>query len=431
MNTRTRTVRILVDVLDNDTTLDAALATGTADLDERDRAFVQALCYGVLRWLPRLRFQLSQLLDRPLRDTDRDLEYLLLCGLYQLFELRTPDHAAVDASVDSAGELGKPWAGKLINAVLRRAARERTTLIDSVRAHPAAEYAHPKWLLKKLQRAWPDDWRTIVTANNQHAPLCVRVNTGRVSVADYAARLEAAGLSGQPHPHAPQALLVTPAVAAEALPGFHNGEVSVQDAAAQLAAGLLDLQPGQRVLDACAAPGGKTAHMLEVEPALAEVVALDVAAERLERVRGTLQRLALTADLVCADAAKPLHWWHGQPFDRILLDAPCSGTGVIRRHPDIKYHRDSTSVTAAAERQRELLAAVWPLLARGGKLLYVTCSVLPEENADIIDAFTGQQSDARLLPVAGDWGRPAGAGRQILPGDADMDGFFYACLGKQ
>ena len=431
MNSRTRSVRILVDVLDNGLTLDIALAMGTTDLADRDRPFVQEICYGVLRWLPRLRFQLSQLLDRPLRNTDRDLEYLLLCGLYQLFELRTPDHAAVGASVDSTAELGKPWAGKLVNAVLRRAVRERANLIDSVRAYPAAAYAHPKWLLKKLQRAWPNDWQTIVTANNQHAPLCVRVNTRRISIADYTTRLEAAGLSGQPHPHAPQALLVTPAVAAEALPGFHNGDVSVQDAAAQLTAGLLDLQPGQRVLDACAAPGGKTAHILESEPGLAEIVALDVAAERLERVRGTLQRLAMTADLVCADAIQPSHWWHGQPFDRILLDAPCSGSGVIRRHPDIKYHRDAASIAAAAVRQRDLLAAVWPLLARGGKLLYVTCSVLPEENADIIDAFMEQQTDARPLPVAGDWGLSTGAGRQILPGESDMDGFFYACLGKQ
>ncbi len=431
MNSRTRTVRILADVLDNGTTLDVALATGTTDLAERDRAFVQELCYGVLRWLPRLRFQLSQLLDRPLRDTDRDLEYLLLCGLYQLFELRTPDHAAVDASVDGTSELGKPWAGKLVNAVLRRAVRERAMLNDSVRAHPAAEYAHPKWLLKKLQRAWPDDWQAIATANNRRAPLCVRVHTGHTSLATYADRLRQAGLSGQPHPHAPEALLVEPAVAAEQLPDFQAGDVTIQDAAAQLAAGLLDLQPGQRVLDACAAPGGKTTHILEIEPGVAEVVALDVAAERLERVRGALQRLALTARLVCADAGKPSQWWDGRPFDRILLDAPCSGSGVIRRHPDIKYHRDSASVAAAAERQRNLLAAVWPLLARGGKLLYVTCSVLPEENTDIIDAFMRQHADARALPVAGDWGRPAGTGRQILPGDADMDGFFYACLGKK
>ncbi len=430
MNARTLAARLLVDVLDNGTTLDHALATSPTGLAGRDQAFLQELCYGVLRWLPRLRYQLGQLLDKPIRAEDRDLEYLLLSGLYQILDLRTPDHAAVAASVDSGAELGKPWAGRLINAVLRRAVRERAALEASVKAFPAAEYAHPKWLLKTLQRAWPEDWQAIVTANNRRAPLCVRVNTRRISRDAYRHKLEQAGLAGQAHPHAPQALLVSPAVAAEELPGFRAGLVSVQDAAAQLAAGLLDLQPGQRILDACAAPGGKTAHILTSEPSLAELLALDVSAERLQRVQSELERLQLQATLAAADARYPQHWWDGKPFDRILLDAPCTGTGVIRRHPDIKYHRDTAAVAAAAKRQQELLAGIWPLLARDGKLVYVTCSVLPAENGETIDAFMTQNPEARTLPITVDWGRVLGAGRQILPGDADMDGFFYACLGK-
>jgi len=430
MHTRTLAVHILRDVLDKGTTLDAALAAATAGLEGRDQAFVQELCYGVLRWLPRLRYQLGRLLNKPVKAVDRDVEYLLLCGLYQILYLRTPDHAAVAASVDSSTELGKPWAGGLVNAVLRRAVREHQALEDCVSASAAAEYAQPEWLLKTLQQAWPEDWRDIACASNRHPPLSVRINARLTSRDDYCRQLAQAGLEGSPHRYAPRGLIITPAVPAARLPGFESGLVSVQDAAAQLAAGLLDLRQGQRVLDACAAPGGKTVHILEREPALAALVALDTAAERLQRVQTGLDRLRLDATLINADARYPDTWWDGKPFDRILLDAPCSGTGVIRRHPDIKYHRDTAAVAAATTRQFELLRGVWPLLACGGKLLYATCSVLPEENNNIITAFLEQYPDAQALPITAQWGRKAGAGRQILPGDEDMDGFFYACLSK-
>lgn len=431
MNSRTLAARIVAETLERGSTLDQVLSAQVQELDERDQAFVQELCYGVLRWLPRLRYQLGQLLERPLKDSDRDVECLLLSGLYQILYLRTPDHAAVAASVDSSSELGKAWAGKLVNAILRRAVRERARLESCVSASPAAEYAHPKWLLKKLQQHWPESWQAIAEANNQRPPLSVRVNQRLITRPEYIGKLEQAGLEGIPHLYAPAGLIVRPAVAAGQLPGFGSGLVSVQDTAAQLAAGLLDLQPGQRVLDACAAPGGKTAHILESEPRLAELVAVDITAERLDRVQANLDRLQLQATLINADAGDAAGWWDGKAFDRILLDAPCTGTGVIRRHPDIKYHRDTAALDTATMRQRALLNGLWPLLARGGKLLYVTCSVLPEENKDIISAFLEHCADAETLPIAASWGRTSGAGRQILPGDADMDGFFYACLIKK
>jgi len=429
MNSRARAARIIAEVLDSGVSLDAALSAAGPP-GNRDQAFVQELCYGVLRWLPRLRYQLGRLLDRPIRDTDRDVESLLLVGLYQILDLETPDHAAVAASVAACPDIGKPWTGNLVNAVLRRAVRERETLRDCIATSPAAEYALPKWLLKRLQRDWPDHWPDIARAGNQRPPLTVRVNTRRIDRQDYLQWLEQAGLSGEPHIHAPAGVIVQPALPAQHLPGFAEGLVSVQDAAAQLAAPVLDLLPGQRVLDACAAPGGKTAHILEYEPELAALIALDVSAERLQRVASGLERLGLAAELITTDARDSQHWWDGTPFDRILLDAPCSGSGVIRRHPDIKYHRDTAAVETAAGRQRELLEALWPLLAHGGKLLYATCSILPEENRDNIHTFLEQHPDATAEPVSAVWGLASGPGRQILPGESDMDGFFYALVRK-
>lgn len=429
MNTRALAARVLTDVIRQGQSLDRSLAV-VQHLGQRDRGFVRELCYGVLRWLPRLRFQLNLLLNKPLKEADSDVECLLLTGLYQVLYLRTPDHAAVSASVDSARELGKPWAGKLVNAVLRRALREHKSLESRAAADPVACYAHSSWWLQRLRQDWPDDWETIVHANNAHPPLCLRINPRRTRCAEYIKVLRGAGLEGRTHPHADQAVLVAPAVSTEALPGFAGGRVSIQDAAAQLAAPLLDLAPGQRVLDACAAPGGKTAHILETEPALAELVAVELSPERLPRLAEGLARLRLTATVKQGDAAAPETWWDGQAFDRILVDAPCSGSGVIRRHPDIKHHRDAAAVNAAAKLQSRLLNGVWPLLVRGGKLLYATCSILPEENDHLIAAWLQQQADAVSQPIRAGWGRATRTGRQILPGDDDMDGFFYACLSK-
>lgn len=430
MQTRTVAAQVLSDVIGRRQSLTERLDEADLQLPSREQAFLQELCYGVMRWLPRLAFMLQRLLQKPLRTADSDVEALLLSGIYQLLYLRTPDHAAVSASVEAARELGKPWACKLVNAVLRRLLRERTVLESAADGVLAALYAHPDWLLEILQSAWPGDWQKVVKANNARPPLALRVNQRCINLGDYQTLLSAAGLEGRPHPYTSQALLVTPAVTVTELPGFMDGLVSVQDAAAQLAAELLDLAPGQRVLDACAAPGGKAAHILESEPGLAEVIAVDNDPRRLRQVEDGLKRLQLSAACLCGDATQPSDWWDGALFDRILVDAPCSGSGVIRRHPDIKHRRSRQGLARNTTIQLQLLQNLWPLLTSGGKLLYATCSILPQENTDLVTRFVTAQQDAEPIPITSDWGRPAGPGRQILPGEADMDGFFYALLVK-
>ncbi|MDX1655623.1 MAG: 16S rRNA (cytosine(967)-C(5))-methyltransferase RsmB, partial [Candidatus Competibacteraceae bacterium] len=315
-------------------------------------------------------------------------------------------------------------AGGLVNAVLRQGQRRREALKEILLADPA----HPPWLLKMLQRDWPEHWPAVVAANNAHPPLTLRVNLSRISREVISQRLAAAGLSAIPTGKAGLTLLQ--AVDVERLPGFAEGLLSVQDAAAQLAAPLLDPRPGQRLLDACAAPGGKTGHLLERCPKV-ELTALDLDPARLERVTDNLSRLGLEARVVTGNALEPAAWWDGRPFDAILLDAPCSGSGVIRRHPDIKLLRQPADIPLLARRQQDLLTALWPLLAPGGRLLYATCSVLRAENEAVIAAFLAQQPDARELPIEANWGEVAYHGRQILPGQEGMDGFFYACLGRE
>jgi len=396
-----------------------------------DRALVRELCYGVLRWHPRLEALLQGLLQHPLKARDADVHALLLLGLYQLAYMRVPPHAAVGETVSAVAALGKEWARGLVNGVLRRFQRERERLEDALAADLTATLAHPAWLLEALQDAWPEDWRRVAEAGNQRPPMVLRVNTRRLGRGAYLQQLAGAGMTARSLPGAPQALLLDKPVDVAALPGFARGEVSVQDAGAQLAALLLDLHPGQRVLDACAAPGGKTGHLLELEPGLAEVLAMDRDAERMRRVSATLTRLGLAAQALVADAADPAAWWDGRLFDRILLDAPCSATGVIRRHPDIKVLRRMGDIAAVQSEQARLLEALWPLLGKGGMLLYVTCSVLPQENQHQVVRFLGAHPEAEELPIHASWGRPCAAGRQILSGEAGMDGFYYARLHKK
>lgn len=426
---RAAAARVLAEVVAGGRSLSDVLPPALVVLAARDRALAQELCYGTLRLLPRLRVLLDRLLDRPLKERDADVDALLLIGLYQLGHLAVPPHAAVSATVAAARLLGKPWAAGLVNAVLRRYGRERPALDAAVAADPQARHAHPAWLLERLRAVWPADWEAVAAAGNAHPPLTLRVNRLRITTEEYRARLAAEGRAAVPHPHAPDALTLAQPCPVEALPGFTAGLFSVQDAAAQLAAPLLRPQPGQRVLDACAAPGGKTAHLLETCPTC-EVVALDQDARRLTRVAENLTRLGLAADAVVGDAGNPAAWWDGRPFERILLDAPCSATGVIRRHPDIKVLRRPDDIARLAAEQERLLAALWPLLAPGGILVYATCSVLPEENRERITAFLQGQHDSHEIPIAVAWGRSADPGRQILPGEDAMDGFYYACLTK-
>ncbi len=398
--------------------------------DSRDRALAQALAYGVMRDYWRLDALLAELLAKPLRAKDSDVQLVLMLGLYQIMAMRIPDHAAVTETVKLLKKLNKPWAKGLVNGVLRHYLRHQDSLLVQMQDKPAFTSGHPGWLVALFRRDWPDDWPAICEANNQPPPMTLRVNLQQISRPDYLKQLQAAGFSAQPAAHAQSALTLDKPVDVSELPGFDQGQVSVQDSAAQLAAPLLDPRPGERVLDACAAPGGKTAHLREHQPELAALVALDIEAGRLARVEQTLARLQLDATCLVGDAAVPDSWWDGQPFDRILLDAPCSATGVIRRHPDIRLLRRQNDIAVLVERQQAILQALWRTLKPGGFLLYATCSILKQENTQQIEQFLARHDDARLLDIEANWGQAMPAGRQILPGDDNMDGFFYARLYK-
>ncbi|GHE21899.1 16S rRNA (cytosine(967)-C(5))-methyltransferase RsmB [Halomonas urumqiensis] len=399
----------------------------------RDRALFKALCYGTCRTLPRLEALASLLLVKPFKARDADVQALLLLGAYQLLYLRIPAHAAVGETAGAARLLGKEWATRVLNGCLRRLQRESAALQAEVDQDPAVALLHPKWLLKTLRQAWPDDWREIAMANNAPGPMTLRVNRRHGDREAYMNQLDAAGLAARLCIHAPDGITLETPCDVHELPGFEEGQVSVQDESAQLASVLLGPalapRPGARVLDACCAPGGKTAHLLEVFDI--DLYAVDSDAARLAKVEDALTRLGLSATLDHGDATGR-EWWDGSPFDAILLDAPCSGSGVIRRHPDIKCLRRPSDITKLAALQARLLDNLWPLLRPGGTLLYATCSVLPEENADQVAAFISRTPDVEpTTPGDVAWGRPAGAGRQLLPANDSHDGFFYARLRKR
>jgi 16S rRNA (cytosine967-C5)-methyltransferase len=430
VDVRLRAGRVVADVAARGISLSRALpAAGEGLEDARDVALLKALSFGTVRAHPRLAKLVQISLDRPLTRGRAELEALLCVGLYQLSGMRVAAHAAVAATVDAARALRGDGAAGLVNAVLRRYQRERASLEAAADADDEARFMHPRWMLDRLRRDWPGQWSGIVEAGNAEPPMWLRVNLRRIARADYALLLERQSVAAHPSAHAPAALRAVPACDVESLPGFGAGLVSVQDAAAQLAAPLLDVGPAARVLDACAAPGGKTAQLLEQCPD-ARVTAIDIDAQRLDRVRTGLARLGLSAQLLCADAGAPASWWDGAAFDRILLDAPCTATGVIRRHPDIKLLRRADDVAALVREQARLLDALWPLLAPGGRLLYVTCSLLREEGAAQVERMLERNADARSVPVSADWGREYGPGRQVLPGEDAMDGFYYSCLDK-
>lgn len=428
---RAAAARILVSVIDEGRSLKAVLEEMVSFLKPQERALTSELSYGVLRWLPQLETVLLHLLDRPLRRRDRDIHTLLLIGLYQMLHLAVPDHVALSQTAEAARHLGKDWAVGLVNALMRNLQGQSDAVPGWISSSATAKHAHPLWLLEIIQEAWPEDWSAIVAANNQRPPMTLRVNRRRIDRAAYLERLSSEGIAAVALPFAEQAVRLEKPQDVTNLPGFSGGEVSVQDAAAQLAAPLLELQPGQRVLDACAAPGGKTCHILELQPQLAEVVAVDVDVHRMAALESNLSRLQLVATVRIGDAAIPAMWWDGELFDRILLDAPCSGTGVIRRHPDIKVLRHPQDIPALAERQMALLQALWPLLKPGGMLLYATCSVLPQENSLLTQRFVQMQVNAEHDPIGAPWGRAQAMGRQIVTGEATMDGFYYARLIKR
>jgi 16S rRNA (cytosine967-C5)-methyltransferase len=430
---RAAATRVVAAVAYDGQSLDRALAeVRHPEGEHSSQGLVRLLAYETLRWYLRL----DALLDRwlkPGQRIDPQIRTLALVGLCQVLHTDIPPYAAVSATVDAARLLRQPKAAGLINALLRRAQREAAAVLREIDGNHALRTSHLEWLVRRLARDWPEQWVDILDANNAHPPFWLRVNRRHRARAAYQAELAAAGLTSEAHPHAPDALRLPQAVDLSSLPGFSAGHVSVQDAAAQLCVEFLQPRPGERILDACAAPGGKACHLLERQPELRELVALDIAPERLARVRENLQRLSLRATLHVGDAAQPEQWWDGAAFDRVLLDVPCSATGVIRRHPDIKLLRRESDIAALAERQRALLAAAWRVLKPGGVLLYASCSAFRAENAEVVNAFLQHTRATDLTPQrAAELGlrTQSGSGYAIAAGTAGMDGFYYACLQK-
>jgi len=411
--------------------LDDAFGEYTQGLSEADRSLTKAIAYGVVRERRLLETLLGSLMERPLRN-EPELEALLLCGLQQLRAMRVSHHAAVSETVANVDILGKTWAKGLVNAVLRRYQREFGALEAALPETPEVRLSYPDWLMAAIQQDWSESAYPVLAAGNVAGPLTLRVNRQRSDRDAYQERLTKTGIAAQPIDSIAaldMALRVEEAVGVERLPGFAEGDASVQDASAQLAPSLLQVEPGQRVLDACAAPGGKAAHLLETIPDL-DLLAIDSDDNRLRRVRDTFSRLGLKAKVLCADAALPGQWWDRQFYDRILLDAPCSGTGVIRRHPDIKWLRRPDDITTLAAQQRRLLNGLWPLLAPGGVLVYATCSILTAEGSDIIAHFLDTHTNAEEWPIDATWGEACLHGRRLAPG-GNFDGFYYARLRKK
>ncbi len=431
--TRAVAAEVIDAVVTGGRSLDAAITAAETRLPVAERPLMRMLAYGTLRNHFRLQEWVSELLSRPLQARDSVINALLAAGLFQLCDTRIPDHAAVSLTVDAARALRRPKLAGLLNACLRRFQREGFAAREA--RSEEARFNHPQWFIDRVRRDWPDDWEAILAANNERAPMWLRANAARTTANDYRERLATAGIESVASNLLPDALCLAEPRPVTDLPGFTTGDASVQDAAAQLAARWLMSHEPARVLDACAAPGGKSGHLLELGGKDLDLTSLDVDENRLQRVRENHERLGVSATIRRGDASKPQDWWDGQAFDAILLDAPCSATGVIRRHPDIKLLRRDTDIEELSALQASMLAALWELLAPGGRLLYVTCSVLAAENDEVAGRFLTVQEDATEDAVLPNYNirdvmRRKTCGYQVLPGTSDMDGFYFACLVK-
>ena len=397
---------------------------------DNDQSLLKELCFGTLRWYPQLQAIVNHLMSKPIKDKEREIQALLACGIYQLMYMRVADHAAINETVAATVKLKRLWAKGLVNAVLRNFQRQQQQITEQLANTAEFETAHPQWLINRIQKAWPEQAREILTANNLQAPMCLRVNANHCSRDDYLKLLAEKEIQASKTEHSSVGIWLNSPRDVTELPGFEDGWVSVQDESAQLAASLLDVQPDHVVLDACCAPGGKTCHILESEPKLAALTAIDLEASRLERCKDNLQRLNLQANLIAADVGAIEEWWDNNPFDRILLDAPCSASGVIRRHPDIKLLRKDTDIDNLSKIQTELLEKVWKTLRKGSMLIYATCSVLPQENDQVVAQFLATNNDASVVKIEADWGKATDFGRQIFPSAKGGDGFYYSQLQK-
>ena len=435
VNLRALAARCTFAVVDKGRSLADELPQQLAKIEGKDKGLLQELCYGVLRHLPELEYDVREFIKKPLTGKQRVGHFLMLVGVYQIKYTRIPDHAAFNETVSACKPLKCDHLKGLINGVLRnfqrqQAAKESEGSEESPTQLPdAIAFNHPSWFIKKVQLAYPEKWQDVLNANMQRPPMWLRVNQLHHNVDEYLALLAKENIEHLLVDEKSGAIRLTEAIDVNKLLGFQLGWVSIQDGAAQQAARLLDCQPDDNVLDCCAAPGGKTCHILEYSPKIKAMTAIDIEASRLERVEENLQRLNLDANVIAADAAAtPEKWWDGELFDRILLDAPCSGTGVIRRHPDIKWLRKGQDIAALGELQQDILKNIWSLLKPGGTLLYATCSILPEENSQQVQHFIEKNSDAELVGITDN---ATDIGWQILPNDNSMDGFYYAKLVKK
>ena len=430
LSARVAAAEVLAHVLRGQS-LSALLPKYASRVLEKERSLFKEICFGSLRWYPQIALLIKRLVEKPLREKDLEIQGLIACGIYQLMHMRTSEHAVVNETVAATKGLNRVWAKGLVNAVLRTFQREKASLLQEQLDNSVFQTAHPKWLLKKLEQAWsPDLAAEIVSGNNERGPMTLRVNTLRQTRDDYLERLKATDIIAERTQYSSVGITLEAAVDVLQLPGFEEGEISVQDEAAQLAASLLLLEPNQTVLDACCAPGGKTCHILETEPGIKSLLAIDSEPRRLLKVEENLDRLKLQSDLKAADASDLDAWWDKTPFDRILLDAPCSATGVIRRHPDIKILRKPSDIDKLAEIQATLLERLWQTLANEGILVYATCSVLPEENDQVVKAFVGSREDVEIMTIDASWGEITDCGRQLFPTTDGHDGFYYARLRK-
>ncbi len=427
LTARAVAARIIKQVLLQQASLSSLFTEQLPLLAENERGLCQQLCYGVLRWQPQLQAISAQLLKKPFKRKDLDIEALILCGLYQLRAMRVPEHAAISETVNACKSLGKNWASGLINACLRNYQRQQQQLETEIEQNEIAKYAHPQWLINRFKHNWPEQWQEALTANNQQAPMMLRVNERHFSRDDYLGLLTQSDIAATPLKECAQGVLLEKACDVFELPGFSAGAVSVQDGAAQIVADLLNLKSDLRILDACAAPGGKTGHILE-KAQNATLTALDIDEQRLKQIEQNLDRLDLPAKLIAADAGQPETWWDNEPFDRILIDAPCSGTGVIRRHPDIKQLRREEDIRNLAIQQQQLLEQLWPLLKPDGLLVYTTCSALKEENEYQVRDFLQRHPEAEEYTPETAPAQRSSVGYQRLPGDGQLDGFYYACI---
>lgn len=437
-DTRAAAARAVDGVVNRRRSMERAMSdAGVGRLDERDRAFVTALVFGTLRRHYRHQLIINELVQKPLRMGDSVVNALLSVALFQLTESHHPPYAVVSAAVAATAKVNRPRLRGLVNATLRRFLRERDDLMPLAMATDEGRYCHPDWIICRVRDDWPEQWEPVLSAGARQAGMWIRVNRQRIARDEYREILLAhLGQEGRILDGLADAICLDEPVPVDELPGFRNGEVTVQDAASQVAAELLAPDNGMRVLDACAAPGGKTTHILERFPAIAELVAVDESSARLERLRENLERIKLDATIKIGDALLARRWWDGKPFQRILLDAPCSASGVIRRHPDIAWLRRNEDVDALARRQEEMLEALWPLLDEGGQLLYATCSLFKRENSDVIAAFLNTHSDAVEVQLSHECllsldTAQSPHGRQMLPGTGDTDGFYYALMERK